>query len=155
MRSHGVISYPIVRFHSLLSSRGLKARGDPLRTSKRRDKSYASLKTRWIAASLATLPPRNDKECMVIKPHTAFLTAHCIFTTPCHREGILPPPCHREGSKPVTIHCEPVNEETSRIALSVRVNRDTMDCRVGHFRALLAMTDCVLSSNRILKFTTS
>ena len=76
---------------------------------------------------------------MVIDSDTAFLTT----------------PCHREGSKPVAIHCEPVNEETSRIALSVRVNRDTMDCRVGRLRGLLAMTDCVLSSNRTLKFTPS
>ena len=33
------------------------------------------------------LPPRNDKVCMVIKPHTLFLNSHCMLTTPCHREG--------------------------------------------------------------------
>ncbi|MBT7651378.1 MAG: hypothetical protein HN553_10420, partial [Opitutae bacterium] len=27
---------------------------------------------------------------MVIDSHTAFLTAHCLFTTPCHREGVSP-----------------------------------------------------------------
>ena len=36
---------------------------------------------------------------------------------------------------PEAIHWEPVSEETT-----VRVPRDTMDCRVGHLRSLLAMT---------------
>ena len=35
---------------------------------------------------------------------------------------------------------------STRTAPSVRIPRDTMDCRVGHLRSLLAMTMSVLSS---------
>ena len=38
------------------------ARGDPLWSSKRRDKLFAFPETRWIAASALGVPPRNDKE---------------------------------------------------------------------------------------------
>ena len=55
-----------------LSSRGLKARGDPLWTRKRRDKSESVLETRWIAASDCRLS-RNDKLHVVTEPHTSFL----------------------------------------------------------------------------------
>ena len=39
-------------------------------------RNFASPETRWIAASSASAPPRNDKLCSLL---------------------FLPPPCHREG----------------------------------------------------------
>ena len=64
-----------------LSSRGLQARGDPLGTGKRRDKSLALCETRWIAASVTTFPPRNDKSAYGNQ------TAHFFLTSSSHREG--------------------------------------------------------------------
>ena len=53
------------------------ARGDPLWTGKRTANSrYAYFETRWIAASLPLVAPRNDT--------TVELGT---FTTSCHREG--------------------------------------------------------------------
>ena len=59
-----------------------EARGDPLAINTRTDNPSALPETRWIAASLASLPPRNDK---VKAPITSFL--HGETTPPCHREG--------------------------------------------------------------------
>jgi len=58
------------------------ARGDPLWSSKRRDKSYGLCEARWIAASSA---PALSSQWQIM----------------C---------CHREGWKPVAIHWESVSE---------------------------------------------
>ena len=79
----------------------------------------ASFETRWIAASLPLVAPRNDRVCCT-SPHT--------LTHSCHREGAA-------RGDPLVLD--------KRTALSERVSRDTMDCRVTLF---LAMTESVLSS---------
>ena len=51
----------ILHFFMLLSSRGLKARGDPLCHENRAAQSRCAHCMQWIAASLAPLSPRNDR----------------------------------------------------------------------------------------------
>ena len=58
-----------------------------------------------------------------------------------HNPHSIPSPiCHRERVSPWR---STVNQLAKRQV--VRVPRDTMDCRVGHFRSLLAMTKSVYS----------
>jgi hypothetical protein len=64
----------------------------------------ASTETRWIAASVTPLPPRNDKH------HAS--TPHLSSRAPCGRGDPLA--LSKRRDKPA------------------RIDRDTMDCRVGH-----------------------
>ena len=81
----------------------------------------ASPETRWIAASLATLSPRNDKDRDTTEPHTA------IPSTPCHREGVSP--WRSTVSREAISHCP-----YAPIACS-GLPRPSL-------RSLLAMTNC-------------
>ena len=81
----------------------------------------ASPETRWIAASPATLSPRNDKDRDTTEPHTA------IPSTPGHREGVSP--WRSTVSREAISHCP-----YAPIACS-GLPRPSL-------RSLLAMTNC-------------
>jgi len=137
---------------TLLSSRGLKARGDPLALITRTDKPVRV--------------PRDTMDCRVA--HTVFLamTMSVLSSRGLKARGDLLRTSKRRD-KPVhisrgTMDCRVVHSVllamTKRVVIAraespwrstgphypnrqpVRVRRDTMDCRVGHLCSLLART---------------
>ena len=134
----------------------------------------ASPEPPWIAASLAPLPPRNDKECVVIARaespwrSTGFHQPHRILRLRHPRPDGLPrpslafsprndkTPCHRDlslclSSRGLKARGDPLvlNNRTDKPA---RIPRAMMDCRVPHLRSLLAMTKGGVSFYRMAGF---